>query len=77
VHGNITVNLLLFLITLNDTNTYTHTHTHKHTHRVGHLWMNDQPVEETSTWYHTTLTRDRYLCPGRIRTHNPSKQTAM
>jgi len=26
---------------------------------VGLLWTSDQPDQETSTWYRTTLTRDR------------------
>jgi hypothetical protein len=29
-------------------------------HSVGHLWTSDQPVAETSTWQHTTLTTDRH-----------------
>ena len=50
---------------------------HSHTsHSVGLLWTSDQPDAETSTWQHTTLTRDRHPCPWRIRTHNPSKRTA-
>ena len=31
---------------------------------------------DVSSWQHTTLTRDRYPCPGGIRTHNPSKRAA-
>ena len=27
------------------------------------LWTSDQLVAETSTWQHTTLTRDKYPCP--------------
>jgi len=34
-------------------------------HLVGLLWTSDQPDAETSTWQHTTLTRDRYQCPWR------------
>ena len=30
---------------------------------VGLLWTSDQLVAETSTWQHTTLTTDKYLCP--------------
>jgi hypothetical protein len=30
---------------------------------IGHLCMSDQPVAETSTWQHTTVTRDRHPCP--------------
>jgi hypothetical protein len=30
---------------------------------VGLLWTRDQFVTETSTWQHTTLTRDRHPCP--------------
>jgi hypothetical protein len=32
---------------------------------VGLLWTSDQPDAETSTWQHTTLTRDRHSCPRR------------
>ena len=47
---------------------------HSHTpHSVGLPWTIDQPVAETSTWQHTTLTTDIHA-PGGIRTHNPSKQ---
>jgi hypothetical protein len=45
-------------------------------HSVGLLWTSDQPVAETSTWQHTTLTTDRHTCPRRIRTRNPSKRAA-
>jgi hypothetical protein len=45
-------------------------------HSVGLLWTRNQLVAETSTWQHTTLTRDRHPCPGAIRTHSPSKRTA-
>jgi hypothetical protein len=30
---------------------------------VGLLWTSDGPAAETSTLQHTTLTRDRQLCP--------------
>jgi hypothetical protein len=30
---------------------------------VGLLWTSDQPVAETSTWQHTTLTTDRHPWP--------------
>ena len=30
---------------------------------VGLLWTSDQPVSETSTWQHTTLTTDKHPCP--------------
>ena len=43
----------VFLITHNDAQ-----------HSVGLLWTNDQSVAETSTWQHTTLTTDKYPCPG-------------
>jgi hypothetical protein len=45
--------LVLHLITLKDT------------HSVELLWTRDQPVAETSTWQHATLTRDKHLCPRR------------
>jgi len=32
---------------------------------VGLLSTSDQPDAENSTWQHTTLTRDRHLCPRR------------
>jgi hypothetical protein len=34
-------------------------------HSIGLLWMSDQPVAETSTWQHITLTRDTHPCPQR------------
>jgi hypothetical protein len=43
---------------------------------VGILWTSNQPVAETSTWQHTTLTTDRRPCPGGIRNHNPSKRAS-
>jgi hypothetical protein len=41
-------------------------------HSVGLLWTRDQPVAETSTWQHTTLTRDGHPCPR--RDSNPQSQ---
>jgi len=32
-------------------------------HSAGLLWTSDHPDAETSTWQHTTLTRNRYPCP--------------
>jgi hypothetical protein len=32
-------------------------------HSVGLLWTSDQPATETSTWQHTTITRDKHACP--------------
>jgi hypothetical protein len=41
-----------------------HNHTRFNTlHRAGLLWTDDRPNTETSTWQHTTLTRDRHPCP--------------
>jgi len=34
-------------------------------HSVGLLCRSDQPDAETSTWQHTTLTRDNLSCPRR------------
>jgi len=42
---------------------------------VGLLWTSDQPVSETSTWQHTTLTTDIHA-PGEFRTHNIRKRAA-
>jgi hypothetical protein len=39
------------------------------------LQMSDKPDAETSTWQHTTLTRENHVS-HRIRTHIPSKQVA-
>jgi hypothetical protein len=41
---------------------------------VGLPWTSDQPVAETSTRQHTTLTRDRRPCPW--RDSNPQSQQA-
>ena len=30
---------------------------------VESLWVSDQPVAQTSTWQHTTLTTDKHPCP--------------
>jgi len=46
------------------------------THSVGILWTSDQPDTEASTWQHTTLTRERCLCSGEIRTRNPNKRAS-
>jgi hypothetical protein len=42
---------------------FTITHIWDTPQSVGFLWTSDQPVAETSTWQHTTLTRDRHPCP--------------
>jgi hypothetical protein len=42
---------------------FTITHFLDTPHSVGLLWTRDQLVAETSTWQHTTLTRDRHPCP--------------
>ena len=81
--------LLLQWNPLNDTHTRTRTHKHKqtrkHTHASAHarthisahsgglVWTSDRPVTDTSTWQHTTLTRDRHITGG-IRTRNPRKR---
>ena len=54
--------LFLGLITLNDTQP------------AGLLWKRDRPVVETSTWQHTTFTRDRHPCLW--RDSNPQSQQA-
>jgi hypothetical protein len=43
-------------------------------HSVGLLWASDQPGTETSTWRHTTLSRDRHPCSR--RDSNPQSQQA-
>ena len=42
----------------------------------GLLWTGARLVAETSTWQHTTLTTDRHLCPGGIRTRDLSRREA-
>ena len=48
--------------------------THNAPHSVWLLWTIDQPVAETSTWQHTTLTTDRHPCPR--WDSNPQSQQA-
>jgi hypothetical protein len=43
---------------------------------VGLLWTNDHSVAETSTWQHTTLTRNIHGASA-IRTHNISRRAAV
>jgi hypothetical protein len=45
-------------------------------HSVGLLWTSDRPIAGTSTWQHSTITRDRHPC-ARIRTTIPSKWTVV
>ena len=52
------------MITLNDTRS------------VALLLATDDPLTEHSACEHTTLTTDRHLNAGSIRTHNPSKPAA-
>jgi hypothetical protein len=52
-----------------------HDHTQTHHTSVRLLWTSDWPDAKTSTWQHTTFTKDIHA-PGRIRTHNPSKRKA-
>jgi hypothetical protein len=49
-------------------------HTRTRPQLVGLLWASDRPVAETSTWQHTTLTRDRH--PSSWRDSNPQSQQA-
>jgi hypothetical protein len=51
-----------------------HDHTQTHHTRVGLLWTSDQPDAKTSTWQHTTLTKDRHPRPW--RNSNPQPQQA-
>jgi len=46
---------------------------------VESIWASDQPVAETSTWQHTTLTTDKQTNihdPRGIRNHNLSRRAA-
>ena len=44
------------------------------TYSVELLWTSDKPLAETSIWQHTTLTRDKRLCPR--WDSNPKSQQA-
>jgi hypothetical protein len=44
---------------------------------VGLLWTRDRPVVETSTWQNKHCTRQTSMPPGGIRTHDPSKRSAV
>jgi hypothetical protein len=37
------------------------------THSAGLLWTSDQPDAETSTWLHTTITRDTPMPPAEFK----------
>ena len=41
------------------------TRSHTTPQSVGLPWTSDRPDTETSTWQHTTLTRDKHPCPRR------------
>jgi len=43
-------------------------------HSAGLLWKRGRPVVETSTWQHTTFTRERHPCPW--WDSNPQSQQA-
>jgi hypothetical protein len=43
-------------------------------HSVGLLWTSGRPDAVTSTWQHTTLTRDRHPCHLRDSNPHPSQQ---
>jgi hypothetical protein len=43
-------------------------------HSMGLLWTGDEPDAETSSWQHTTVTRDRNSCPR--QDSNPQFQQA-
>ena len=43
-------------------------------HLVESIWRGDQPVTETSTWQHTTLSTDIHPFPGGIRTYSPRRE---
>jgi len=43
-------------------------------HSIELLWMSAQPLAETSTWQHTTFTKDKDPCPR--RDSNPQSQQA-
>jgi hypothetical protein len=50
------------------------THTHTHAHSVGLLWPIDPPVAETSTWHHTTLTKQISMPPAGVEPAIPARE---
>jgi hypothetical protein len=55
---------LFCLLTVGVEVVYFHLITLRHTPQsVGLLWTKHWPVAGTSTWQHTTLTRDKHPCP--------------
>jgi len=62
------------LLILEASRSYKHTHTHTHTHSSGVLRTSGKADEETSTWQHTTLIKDRHPCARRIS--NPQSYQA-
>ena len=52
----------------------TWSHLMTQTHWVGCPWTRDRPVTETTTWQHTTFSRDKHPCPR--RDSNPQSQQA-
>jgi len=44
---------------------------------VGFLWTSDQPIPETSTWQHTTLTRDKYPCHRRVSNRHSQQASGL
>jgi len=69
-----TVYLLIIVIEVIVAPDHITQHTHTHTQSVRLLWSRDRSISETSTWHHTALTRQRYLCPR--RDSNPQSQQA-
>jgi hypothetical protein len=63
------------MVTFAHDHTQWHTHTHTHTHTVGLLRTKDRPVAKTSTWQHTTLTRQTFM-PRRDSHAQSSKRVA-
>ena len=45
-------------------------------HSVWLLWMSDQPATVTSTWQHTTLTKDRHPLPSPLDSQTQSQQAS-
>ena len=50
-------------------------HTQDTQDSVGLLWTSDRPDAETSTFQHTTLTKDTRPAAGEIRTRRQQTQT--
>ena len=67
--------LTSYLLNVDVEDTVVRNHTQIHHSQVDSSGRGIGPSAETSTWHHTTLTRDRHLCPRRD-SNSQSQQTS-